>query len=183
MMYQMARMSVEDGLVMTIHPGSFRNHHEPTFEAFGADTGHDIPFAIELHRGHPPAAAGLRHRQGLPPGAVHPGRDRVLPRTRTAGRASTRPSTSVRRGGSSMPRTPCCASAPPSPRPPDSPAPPASSTTPARSAPSRPGTMPPAGSRPRSWPGSWRSTGSARTVPHEIIVDLVDSSPRRVFKL
>ncbi|WP_416403472.1 glucuronate isomerase [Arthrobacter sp. LFS091] len=46
MMYQMARMSVEDGLVMTIHPGSFRNHHQPTFEAFGADTGHDIPVAI-----------------------------------------------------------------------------------------------------------------------------------------
>ncbi len=46
MMYQMARMSVEDGLVMTIHPGSYRNHHEPTFTTFGADTGHDIPFAI-----------------------------------------------------------------------------------------------------------------------------------------
>ncbi|WP_426989504.1 glucuronate isomerase [Pseudarthrobacter sp. Y6] len=46
MMYQMARMSVEDGLVMTIHPGSYRNHHAPTFEAFGADTGHDIPFAV-----------------------------------------------------------------------------------------------------------------------------------------
>jgi glucuronate isomerase len=45
MMYQMARMSVEDGLVMTIHPGSFRNHHQPTFEAFGADTGHDMPVA------------------------------------------------------------------------------------------------------------------------------------------
>jgi len=46
MMYQMARMSVEDGLVMTIHPGSYRNHHDPTFEAFGPDTGHDIPFAV-----------------------------------------------------------------------------------------------------------------------------------------
>lgn len=46
MMYQMARMSVEDGLVMTIHPGSFRNHHTATFDAFGPDTGHDIPFAI-----------------------------------------------------------------------------------------------------------------------------------------
>ena len=46
MMYQMARMSVEDGLVMTIHPGSYRNHHEPTFNAYGADTGHDIPFAV-----------------------------------------------------------------------------------------------------------------------------------------
>ncbi|WP_247046300.1 glucuronate isomerase [Arthrobacter rhizosphaerae] len=46
MLYQMARMSVEDGLVMTIHPGSYRNHHEPTFNTFGADTGHDIPFAV-----------------------------------------------------------------------------------------------------------------------------------------
>ena len=46
MMYQMARMSVEDGLVMTIHPGSYRNHHEPTFAKFGPDTGHDIPFAV-----------------------------------------------------------------------------------------------------------------------------------------
>jgi glucuronate isomerase len=46
MMYEMGRMSVEDGLVMTIHPGSFRNHHTPTFEAFGADTGHDIPYAV-----------------------------------------------------------------------------------------------------------------------------------------
>ncbi|MET3370184.1 UNVERIFIED_CONTAM: glucuronate isomerase [Jeotgalibacillus campisalis] len=45
MMYQMARMSVEDGLVMTIHPGSYRNHHQPTFDMFGADTGHDIPVA------------------------------------------------------------------------------------------------------------------------------------------
>lgn len=51
MMYQMARMAVEDGLVMTIHPGSFRNHHAPTFEAFGADTGHDIPFAVNYTEG------------------------------------------------------------------------------------------------------------------------------------
>jgi glucuronate isomerase len=51
MMYEMGRMSVEDGLVMTIHPGSFRNHHTPTFEAFGADTGHDIPFAVNYTEG------------------------------------------------------------------------------------------------------------------------------------
>ncbi|GAB3280119.1 glucuronate isomerase [Sinomonas notoginsengisoli] len=47
MMYEMARLSAEDGLVMTIHPGSFRNHHWPTFEKYGPDTGHDIPFAID----------------------------------------------------------------------------------------------------------------------------------------
>lgn len=51
MMYQMARMSVEDGLVMTIHPGSYRNHHEPTFNTYGADSGHDIPFAIDYTEG------------------------------------------------------------------------------------------------------------------------------------
>jgi glucuronate isomerase len=46
MTYQMARMSVADGLVMTIHPGVFRNHHTDSFNKFGADTGHDIPFAV-----------------------------------------------------------------------------------------------------------------------------------------
>lgn len=46
MSYQMARMSVEDGLVMTIHPGVFRNHHSATFNGFGADSGHDIPFPV-----------------------------------------------------------------------------------------------------------------------------------------
>ena len=46
MIYEMARMSVEDGLVMTLHPGVYRNHHPSTFERFGPDTGHDIPFAI-----------------------------------------------------------------------------------------------------------------------------------------
>lgn len=51
MMYQMARMSVEDGLVMTIHPGSFRNHHEGTFNTYGADSGHDIPFAVDYTEG------------------------------------------------------------------------------------------------------------------------------------
>jgi glucuronate isomerase len=36
---------------MTIHPGSFRNHHAPTFAAYGADTGHDIPFAVNYTEG------------------------------------------------------------------------------------------------------------------------------------
>lgn len=50
MLFQMARMSVADGLVMTIHPGVSRNHHAPTFEAFGPDTGHDIPVQTEYTR-------------------------------------------------------------------------------------------------------------------------------------
>lgn len=51
MMYQMARMSVDDGLVMTIHPGVQRSIHTPTLERFGPDTGHDIPFAVDFVSG------------------------------------------------------------------------------------------------------------------------------------
>lgn len=51
MLYQMARMSVADGLVMTVHPGVYRNHHRPTFDRFGPDTGHDIPVATEFTAG------------------------------------------------------------------------------------------------------------------------------------
>ncbi len=39
----MAGMSLEDGLVMQIHPGSFRNHNSALFEALGRDKGADIP--------------------------------------------------------------------------------------------------------------------------------------------
>lgn len=50
MLLEMARMSTEDGLVMTLHPGVWRNHHTPTFTAFGPDTGHDIPVPVEFTR-------------------------------------------------------------------------------------------------------------------------------------
>ncbi|MGC9198696.1 MAG: glucuronate isomerase [Acidobacteriaceae bacterium] len=43
MLTEMARMSLEDGLVMQIHPGSVRNHNRKIFERFGRDTGADIP--------------------------------------------------------------------------------------------------------------------------------------------
>ena len=43
MLTEMARMSVEDGLVMQIHPGSFRNHNRLLHERFGRDVGADIP--------------------------------------------------------------------------------------------------------------------------------------------
>src|SRR4051812_34070974 len=48
MMLEMARMSCDDGLVMTVHPGVRRNHHPDTFAKFGPDTGHDIPIAVEF---------------------------------------------------------------------------------------------------------------------------------------
>ena len=50
LLLEMARMSVEDGLVMTLHPGVYRNHHTPTSDRFGADVGCDIPMAMEFTR-------------------------------------------------------------------------------------------------------------------------------------
>jgi glucuronate isomerase len=43
MLTVMAGMSLEDGLVMQIHPGSFRNHNPQLYARFGRDKGADIP--------------------------------------------------------------------------------------------------------------------------------------------
>jgi glucuronate isomerase len=50
MLIEFARMSVEDGLVMMLHVGSFRNHDTALFERFGPDKGADIPIASEFTR-------------------------------------------------------------------------------------------------------------------------------------
>ena len=43
MLTEMARMSLQDGLVMQIHPGSARNHNRKLYERYGRDVGADIP--------------------------------------------------------------------------------------------------------------------------------------------
>ncbi len=43
MLTEMARMSLDDGLVLQIHPGSRRNHSAAMFARFGRDKGFDIP--------------------------------------------------------------------------------------------------------------------------------------------
>ena len=43
MLTEMAKMSIDDGLVMQIHPGSFRNHNAQLFQDYGRDMGADIP--------------------------------------------------------------------------------------------------------------------------------------------
>jgi glucuronate isomerase len=48
MLLEMARMSCDDGLAMTLHPGVRRGHHGPSAAAFGPDTGHDIPLRVEF---------------------------------------------------------------------------------------------------------------------------------------
>ncbi|WP_427963430.1 glucuronate isomerase [Altererythrobacter sp.] len=47
MLTEMAGMSLDDGLVMQIHPGSFRNHNQQLFERFGRDKGADIPMRTD----------------------------------------------------------------------------------------------------------------------------------------
>jgi len=60
MLMEMARMSIEDGLVMQLHPGSFRNHNNVIFERFGLDKGADIPVPTEYTRSLLP----LLHKYG-----------------------------------------------------------------------------------------------------------------------
>ncbi|KFE36488.1 glucuronate isomerase [Thioclava atlantica] len=50
MLTEMAKLSVEDGLVMQIHPGAARNHSGPVFERFGRDKGYDIPTRTDYVR-------------------------------------------------------------------------------------------------------------------------------------
>ncbi|MBV6650292.1 MAG: glucuronate isomerase [Hoeflea sp.] len=61
MLTEMARMSLEDGLVLQIHPGSHRNHSGPIMSAFGRDKGFDIPTRTDYVRALKPLldAVGL----------------------------------------------------------------------------------------------------------------------------
>ena len=47
MLMEMARMSIDDGLVMQIHPGSDRNHNRILYDKYGPDKGCDIPMQTE----------------------------------------------------------------------------------------------------------------------------------------
>jgi glucuronate isomerase len=62
LLWQMARMSVDDGLVMTLHAGVLRNHSTETFARSGPDTGHDIPVPTSFVEGLRPIleSFGLR---------------------------------------------------------------------------------------------------------------------------
>ena len=51
MLFQMAQMSAEDGLVMQLHPGVLRNHNSRIFRMHGPDQGFDIPVRAEFTRG------------------------------------------------------------------------------------------------------------------------------------
>lgn len=65
MLYEMAGMSVEDGLVMAIHPGSLRNYDPDTYARYGPDTGHDIPVPVEFATGLRPLLADFGNAPGF----------------------------------------------------------------------------------------------------------------------
>ncbi len=65
MLTEMARMSLEDGLVMQIHPGSVRNHNAALFGRFGRDVGADIPAATEYTRALKPLLDQFGNEPGL----------------------------------------------------------------------------------------------------------------------
>lgn len=50
MLTELAKMSLDDGLVMQIHPGSFRNHNPELYKTFGRDKGADIPTRTDYVR-------------------------------------------------------------------------------------------------------------------------------------
>ncbi len=62
MLTEMARMSLDDGLVLQIHPGSWRNHSASVHTAFGRDKGFDIPSRTDFVRALKPLldAVGMR---------------------------------------------------------------------------------------------------------------------------
>jgi glucuronate isomerase len=64
MLLEMARMSCEDGLAMTLHPAVRRAHHRPTVARFGPDTGSDVPLRVEFTD----ALRPLLERYGTHPG-------------------------------------------------------------------------------------------------------------------
>jgi len=50
MLTEMARMSIDDGMVMQLHPGAYRSHNPGVLDRFGRDKGADIPMPTEYVR-------------------------------------------------------------------------------------------------------------------------------------
>ena len=65
MLTEMAAMSLDDGLVMQIHPGSFRNHNRDLFAAWGRDKGADIPMRTDYVHALKPLLDRLGNEAGF----------------------------------------------------------------------------------------------------------------------
>ncbi|HEY2684775.1 MAG TPA: glucuronate isomerase [Steroidobacteraceae bacterium] len=49
MLTEMARMSLEDGMVMQLHAGAWRNHNDSLYQRFGRDRGGDVPMQTNFN--------------------------------------------------------------------------------------------------------------------------------------
>jgi glucuronate isomerase len=65
MLTEMARMSLEDGMVLQIHPGSLRNHSDPVAAVHGRDKGFDIPTRTDYVRALKPLLDAVGMEPGL----------------------------------------------------------------------------------------------------------------------
>ncbi|GAA2236368.1 glucuronate isomerase [Promicromonospora sukumoe] len=65
MLFQMAAMSAEDGLVMQFHPGVLRDHDPAVAAAFGPDKGYDIPVAVDFAQGLRPVLEAFGNSQSF----------------------------------------------------------------------------------------------------------------------
>ncbi|MGA8090359.1 MAG: glucuronate isomerase [Terracidiphilus sp.] len=65
MLTEMARMSLEDGLVMQIHPGSVRNHNAQLYAKYGRDMGADIPMPTDYVHALKPLLDRFGNEPGL----------------------------------------------------------------------------------------------------------------------
>src|SRR3546814_9071586 len=65
MLTVMAGMSLDDGLVMQIHPGAFRNHNPWLFDHYGRDKGADIPTSTGYVHALRPLLARYGNEAGL----------------------------------------------------------------------------------------------------------------------
>jgi glucuronate isomerase len=65
MLTEMARMSVDDGMTMQIHPGSVRNYNRNVFARLGRDKGYDIPRQVDFVGGLAPLLNAVGDAPGL----------------------------------------------------------------------------------------------------------------------
>lgn len=65
MITEFARMSLDDGLVLQLHPGSMRNHSPQLLARFGRDKGADIPTPSDYVRALKPLLDAVGHERGL----------------------------------------------------------------------------------------------------------------------
>ena len=65
MLNDQAKLAVDDGLVMTLHPAVYRNHDSDAQARFGADVGGDVPYAVEFTRALQPMLDAYGNADGF----------------------------------------------------------------------------------------------------------------------